>query len=139
MLFFLALGNNPKEIQFEYIKNLGFFYPEKGVKVFKSYLEFEEFYKSNSNFLLDSIELPKINVDFNKEILIGIFLGQRPTSGYSINLEKVLLENKKIVIYAKEICPKKDQIVLMVITYPSVFIKIPKYDYPIELKLSTCR
>ncbi|MEO0143728.1 MAG: protease complex subunit PrcB family protein [candidate division WOR-3 bacterium] len=137
MIFFLTLGSNPKEIQFEHIKNFGIVYPEKGIKIFKSYSEFENFFKSNTNIITDSI--PKIDVNFNKEILIGVFLGQRPTSGYSISVEKVLLENKKIVVYANEICPKKDQMVLMVITYPSVFIKIPKYEYPVELKLSPCK
>jgi len=130
------LGNNPKEIQFEVLKDIGIAYPEKDIKVFKNYQEFENFFKSYTNLVLDSI--PKPNINFDKEVLIGVFLGQRPTSGYSININKVVIENKKIYVYANEVCPKKGQIVLMVITYPSIFIKIPKYDYPIELKLSKC-
>ncbi len=137
MLLLLSLGNNPKEISFEYLKNLGLAYPRQDIKVFRSYLEFEQFYKLNTNIVSDSI--PKPNVDFQKELLIGVFLGKRPTSGYSISVEKVLLEKNQIVVYANEICPKKDQMVLMVITYPSVFIKIPKFDHPIVLKLNKCR
>jgi len=137
MVIFLSLGNNPKEIQFEIIKNFQLAYQNEGVKVFKNYSEFEKFYKSQTNLISDSV--PKLNVNFENELLIGIFLGERPTSGYSINVDKVILENKKILVQASEICPKKDQIVLMVITYPSIFIKIPKYDYPIELKLNKCQ
>ncbi len=137
MLFLLSLGNNPKEIKFEIIKNFQLVYQDEGIKIFKNYNEFEKFYKSQTNLISDSI--PKLNVNFENELLIGVFLGQRPTSGYSINVDKVILENKKIWVYASEICPKKDQAVLMVITYPSVFIKIPKYNYPIELKLNKCQ
>jgi len=137
MIFFLSLGNNPKDIPFEIIKNFQLAYQNEGIKVFKNYNEFEKFYKSQTSLISDSI--PKLNVNFENELLIGIFLGQRPTSGYSINVDRVVLENKKILVQASEICPKKDQIVLMVITYPSIFIKIPKYDYPIELKLNKCQ
>ncbi|MCX7947584.1 MAG: protease complex subunit PrcB family protein [candidate division WOR-3 bacterium] len=136
--FFLSfMGNSPKEIHYEIVENISLGYQNEGIKIFKSYKEYENFYREHTNIISD--EIPKLTIDFNKEILIGIFLGQRPTSGYSINITKVLLENKKINIYANEECPKKDQIVLMVITYPSVFIKIPKYDYPIQLKLNKCR
>ncbi len=137
MIFLLSLANNPKEIKFEIIKNFGLAYQNEGIRIFKNYGEFEKFYKSQTNLVSDSV--PKLNVNFENELLIGIFLGERPTSGYSINVDKVVLENKKIVIQASEICPKKDQIVLMVITYPSIFIKIPKYNYPIELKLNKCQ
>jgi hypothetical protein len=137
MIFLLSLGNNPKDIPFEIIKNFQLAYQDEGIKVFKNYNEFEKFYKSQTNLISDSI--PKLNVNFENELLIGVFLGQRPTSGYSINVDRVVLENKKILVQASEICPKKDQIVLMVITYPSIFIKIPKYDYPIELKLNKCQ
>jgi hypothetical protein len=137
MIFFLSLGNNPKDIPFEIIKNFQLAYQNEGIKVFKNYNEFEKFYKSQTNLISDSI--PKLNVNFENELLIGVFLGQRPTSGYSINVDRVVLESKKILVQASEICPKKDQIVLMVITYPSIFIKIPKYDYPIELKLNKCQ
>lgn len=131
------MGNSPKEIQYEIVENIGIAYQNQGIKIFKSYEEYENFYREHTNIISD--ELPKLNIDFKKEILIGIFLGQRPTSGYGIYITKVTIENKKIIIYANEVCPKKDQIVLMVITYPSVFIKIPKYDYPVELKLNKCR
>ena len=137
MIFFLSLGNNPKEIKFEIIKNFQLAYQDEWIKVFNIYNDFEKFYKSYTNLISDS--LPKLNVNFENELLIGVFLGQRPSRGYSINVDKVVLENKKILVQASEICPKKDQIVLMVITYPSIFIKIPKYDYPIELKLNKCQ
>ncbi len=137
MLLLLSLGNSPKEVSFEYLKNLGLVYPKQDIKVFSSYSEFEQFYKLNTNIVSDSI--PKPDVDFQKELLIGIFLGQRPTSGYSINVEKVLLEKNQIVVYANEICPKRNQMVLMVITYPSVFIKIPKFNHPVVLKLNKCK
>jgi hypothetical protein len=71
MIFFLSLGNNPKDIPFEIIKNFQLAYQDEGIKVFKNYNEFEKFYKSQTNLISDSI--PKLNVNFENELLIGVF------------------------------------------------------------------
>jgi hypothetical protein len=132
-------GKNPQEIPFEVVNIAGFAITQKSLQVFNSLEDFEKFYISNSNIANPDKNNLKIDVDFNKETLIAISLGMRPTSGYSINVNKVLKEKGKILIQASEICPKKNQIVLMVITYPSILIKIPKNEGQFELDLKTCK
>ncbi|MBP1932836.1 protease complex subunit PrcB family protein [Ammoniphilus resinae] len=68
-----------------------------------------------------------------KDNLYVIFsLGQRPSAGYKINIEKVEKQSNQIVIYYSE--QKPTGMALTVLTYPTVVLKMPKSDLPITLK-----
>ncbi|MEO0209478.1 MAG: protease complex subunit PrcB family protein [candidate division WOR-3 bacterium] len=69
-------------------------------------------------------------VDFNKEMLIGVSLGKKSNAGYDVTIEKVILKDSVIYVFYKE--SFYDGLASQVIVYPSSFIKIPKYDYPVE-------
>lgn len=47
-----------------------------------------------------------LDIDFKKYVVIGVFLGTRPTGGYYIDFGKPYLENKKMVIPYKEVKPE---------------------------------
>jgi len=68
-----------------------------------------------------------------KDNLYVIFsLGQRPSAGYKINIEKVEKQSNQIVIYYSE--QKPTGMALTVITYPTVVLKLPTQDLPIIVK-----
>jgi hypothetical protein len=73
------------------------------------------------------------------ENTVLVFLGQRPTGGYSVKVREVKTDGKKIYIIAREECPKPDAMVVQVITTPFVAIKLDfKEKLPLELKLEGC-
>ncbi len=76
--------------------------------------------------------LPKI--DFTQSIIIGVFLGQRNTGGYSIEITKVLETEKNIEVLVEETSPGEGCMVSMALTYPMHIIKIQKVDKEIEFK-----
>lgn len=69
-------------------------------------------------------ETPKIN--FDKETVVALFLGERTSGGYSIWVENVLSVNNIITINYKIKTPKRGEMVTSVMTQPYYIIKIPK-------------
>lgn len=61
------------------------------------------------------------NVDFTKYTVAGVFLGEKPSSGYSVEIKKILYdsERKVIQIKAEEQTPSASMGQLTVLTYPS--------------------
>ncbi|MNF10763.1 hypothetical protein D3C80_2118070 [compost metagenome] len=51
-------------------------------------------------------------------------MGEKNTSGYSIDVEKVEETDKNIIITVKENSPAKDAMTMQVISYPYTVVKI---------------
>lgn len=63
---------------------------------------------------------------------VVIALGQRPSAGYSVVIEKVKHADGKTVIYYEE---KKPQgMAASVITYPVAVVKMTKNNHPVQFK-----
>ncbi|MGE3724109.1 MAG: protease complex subunit PrcB family protein [Candidatus Sericytochromatia bacterium] len=65
-------------------------------------------------------------VDFAKERVAAIFLGVRPTAGYSVAVETVEVQAQQILVRYRETKPRPDQFVATVLTAPACLIKLPK-------------
>lgn len=65
-------------------------------------------------------------VDFAKERVAAIFLGLRPTAGYSVAVESVEVQAEQILVHYREVKPKPDQFVATVLTAPACLIRLPK-------------
>lgn len=74
----------------------------------------------NDPLLADKMKNPDIN-DYNYVILN---MGEKNTSGYSIDVEKVEETDKNIIITVKENSPAKDAMTMQVISYPYTVVKI---------------
>jgi hypothetical protein len=66
------------------------------------------------------------NIDFSKNNICILLLGQRNTGGYSIEVESLKLEKEILYIKKKEISPSKGEMVTMVLTNPYCIVVIPK-------------
>ncbi len=65
------------------------------------------------------------NIDFDREMLIGIFLGRQSSGGIKINIDKINEKDKEITVrYHIESSP----IATLVMTAPYIIIKIPRTD-----------
>lgn len=93
----------------------------------KSMYSFRGSIESNDNLkLIASSETVIPEVDFEKYTLIAVFMGELPTSGYSINIDKVIEEKNDVKVFLTETSPGKDCQVNQVFTYPSKAIEVPK-------------
>lgn len=56
--------------------------------------------------------------------IVYIGVGEKPTGGYNIEVEKIDKKNDTINIEVKEISPGQEDMVTQILTYPSVVLKI---------------
>jgi hypothetical protein len=71
-------------------------------------------------------------VDFEKEMVVAITMGQQRTGGYRIEITTVEAQPDKLIIAYKRYAPPPDGINLQVITSPFHFVAIPKSDLKAE-------
>jgi protease stability complex PrcB-like protein len=70
------------------------------------------------------LDTPKIN--FNRETVIALFLGEKNSGGYSITVEQIMNLNDKVNVVYRITSPKAGEMVTSVMTQPYCIIKIPK-------------
>ena len=70
--------------------------------------------------------IPKPNVDFSQNSLIGVFAGLKTTGGYSIKVTRVMEDDEKLTVFVEEVSPGKSCLVTQAITFPYQFVKIPR-------------
>ena len=72
-------------------------------------------------------------VDLRERTVVAIFMGYRPTSGYSIEIADVTEQDQKMFIKVNLKQPGKNCINLQVITNPYQIVSIKKTNLPIEI------
>ena len=65
-------------------------------------------------------------VDFSKEMIVGVFLGSKPTPGYGVTILSAAEEGKVLLVRYRETSPPSDAIAAQVITFPYQIVAIPK-------------
>ncbi len=65
-------------------------------------------------------------VDFSQEIPIFVTLGWQPTGGYQIIIDQVIQDESGLLITVRQQSPGDDDFVIMVMTYPYDFIRVPR-------------
>mgnify|MGYP001627120910 CR=1 FL=1 len=88
--------------------------------------EWSEIWKQIHRGKIPIPEVPAI--DFNKNMVLAVFMGQKPTSGYAIQITEVAHSNGEVVAKLKETAPAKGAIVLQVLTQPFQIVVVPKVD-----------
>ncbi|OFV93949.1 MAG: hypothetical protein A3H95_07720 [Acidobacteria bacterium RIFCSPLOWO2_02_FULL_64_15] len=64
-------------------------------------------------------------VDFSKEMVVGVFLGTRRTSGYSVEIVRTREENGALIVQYVETQPSPRAVTAQVITMPLHLVAIP--------------
>jgi hypothetical protein len=80
------------------------------------------------------IELPE--VDFSKEMVIAVFMGEKPTGGYGIEVTSVYEYRDKITVNVKEKEPGPDEIVTQALTYPYHIVTTKSIDKEVVFDFS---
>jgi len=69
---------------------------------------------------------PPVAVDFSKEMVVGIFLGSKPTAGYSVTIVSATEQDGVLHVKYRETGPSPGTMAAQVITYPYALVAIPK-------------
>jgi hypothetical protein len=79
-----------------------------------------------------SIPLPEPpEVDFQKHMVIGVFMGSRPTGGYSVHISRIV-KNDKLIVSVRETAPDPGDPVTTALTAPYHVVVVPRSDKPVE-------
>lgn len=92
--------------------------------VIQSQGKFKELWDSVYKNSLPAPSVPE--VDFEKCTIIAVFMGQKPTGGYGINITKIEEYEKSIVVTIKETTPEEGSMLFQVLTSPMHIVKIAK-------------
>ena len=76
--------------------------------------------------------LPK--VDFTRRAVVAVFLGSRPSAGYSVEVSGTRREGKTLIVEWREVRPSADSLLAQVITSPAHFASIPRFDGDIKFE-----
>ena len=74
------------------------------------------------------------DVDFTNNMVVGIFLGSRPTAGFGAEIVSAQPESGALVVKYKETRPSRDMITAQVITSPFHLVAVPKFDGPVRFE-----
>jgi hypothetical protein len=103
------------------------------IRVARDDNEWRELWSEHTSTMLPRPEAPTI--DWQKQMVVCIALGQRPTAGYGIEIDRVEHEGRRLIVEAHERKPAPDAVVPQVITHPYVIAVMPRSDGDVELKM----
>jgi hypothetical protein len=73
-------------------------------------------------------------VDFSREMVVGVFLGSRPTSGYGVEIVRTIGNSGALVVEYVETRPSRDVIAAQILTAPYHLVAIPKHEGAVTFK-----
>ncbi len=75
---------------------------------------------------------PCAAIDFSRLTVIGVFLGSRPTAGYSVEIERIDRDGDALVVRYHERKPGPGDMVAQMITAPYRLVTIDRFTGPIR-------
>lgn len=95
--------------------------------VVRTQTEWNEFWRWHQGALFDpSAKIP--TVDFEKEMVLAVTMGLRPTGGYAIKIKSVESTSTSLKIIVAQEVPTPDAIVTTAFTAPFHFVAVPKSE-----------
>ncbi|MGE5329421.1 MAG: protease complex subunit PrcB family protein [Deltaproteobacteria bacterium] len=94
--------------------------------------KFEELWKLTNSGVYPVTAAPEI--DFEKNTIVAVYMGQKPTGGYRIEITKIEENEQNVVVTVKETMAQGDSILTNVLTSPVHIVKIKKTDKQIIFK-----
>jgi hypothetical protein len=88
--------------------------------------EWNAIWKRHSS--IDRNPRPAPSIDFNREMVVGIFLGEKNTGGYEVEILRGEKQNSSLYFYYREKSPAAGAIVTQLLTQPFHLVKVAKYQ-----------
>lgn len=73
-------------------------------------------------------------VNFDREIVVALFMGSRPTAGYSVAIVAVTEHDGALVVTYKETAPPPGAITAQILTFPYHIVALPKHTGPVTFQ-----
>ena len=77
-------------------------------------------------------EPPLPLVDFSREMVLAYFLGEKPTSGYAVEIREIALSAGRVLVHVAVTAPPPGAPVLQVLTQPFHIVRAPRSELPVE-------
>ena len=77
---------------------------------------------------------PAPAVDFSRSIVVGVFLGTRPTAGYGVTITSVAAKSGVATVEYLERRPTPGRMTAQVITSPFILVTVPREIGKIEFR-----
>jgi len=81
-----------------------------------------------------SPDRPRPSVDFTKEIVLGVFLGSRPTAGYGLEIVGTTETGGTLVVRYKQSMPPRGMMTAQVLTSPYHLVTVPFYPGTVKFE-----
>jgi hypothetical protein len=65
-------------------------------------------------------------VDFSKDMVVGVFMGSRPTAGYNLSIVSTFAKDGSVLVQYRELQPRPGAIAAQVLTFPYHLVAVPK-------------
>lgn len=79
-------------------------------------------------------------IDFTKSTVVGVFLGTRPSAGYSVEITKATLDGETLIVEYAERRPATGAVTAQVLTMPFHLAAVPAHRGPVRfVRLETPR
>jgi hypothetical protein len=96
--------------------------------------ELDSLWKDHYSYMNITPEPPSI--DFKQDVVVGVFLGDQPTTGFWIRLDSVYIkQDQEIVAMTMNSGPDTSAVVLEMVTQPFVIAAITKTDKHIQFDI----
>ena len=70
---------------------------------------------------------PATKVDFTRDMVVGVFLGTRPTAGYGVTVARVETQDADLVVTYLEAQPKPGELLTQALTSPVHLVRVPQH------------
>lgn len=77
---------------------------------------------------------PPRALDVPREMAIAVFLGERRTAGYRVEISNVRATAGELVVSYREHAPARDKRVAQVLTYPWAVVAVPSSGLPVKAR-----
>lgn len=104
---------------------------QEGVEVVRSETQLMKLLGTSSN----EHSLGAAKVDFEKESLLVASLGECNSTGYSISIQAISLQNSLLTVFVKRSSPTPGRMVGMAMTYPSHAVVVAKLPTDIAVQV----
>lgn len=94
--------------------------------VIRTPAEWESFWKRHVS--IQNPASPPPSIDFSREMVAAVFLGEKTTGGYEVEITQAELQNSSLKIQYIEKTPTPGGMTIQALSQPFHLVKLPRYD-----------
>jgi hypothetical protein len=81
-------------------------------------------------------ERPPPAIDFGQSMVVGVFMGSRPSAGFAVEITGIKAEGNRTIVEYAERRPSRDEFVAQVLTSPFHLVRLMRTAGAVEFRRS---